>query len=162
MRLHFWAARESGAFANKAFADYYVSITQPLYCQRCHLYSISSTTSSCELTRDFLNSCTQRCHPSSLKLHLQLELNRNSQVPLQVRFIGHFVSVYERHAPPFARESARWSADPANIKVYLDAGRRMPDIMGLDIRRALGQLPADERLCASSDTYPPTWPYELR
>ena len=26
-----------------------------------------------------------------------------------VRFIGHFVSVYEQKAPPFARESARWS-----------------------------------------------------
>ena len=27
-----------------------------------------------------------------------------------VRFIAHFVSVYERTAPQFARESARWSA----------------------------------------------------
>ena len=40
-----------------------------------------------------------------------------------VRFIGHFVSVYERTAPPFARESMRWSADPENVKRYLDAGR---------------------------------------
>ena len=43
---------------------------------------------------------------------------------------GHFVSVYERTAPPFARESARWSADPANVQAYLDAGRRMHDVTG--------------------------------
>ena len=43
MRLHFWAARETGAFDHEGFADYYV------------------------------------------------------------RFIGHFVSVYERAAPPFAK-----------------------------------------------------------
>eukprot|EP00966_Prymnesium_polylepis_P172132 3980183-Prymnesium_polylepis.1 len=35
-----------------------------------------------------------------------------------VRFIAHFVSVYERSAPPFTRESMRWSADPANIARY--------------------------------------------
>ena len=34
-----------------------------------------------------------------------------------VRFIGHFVSVYERNAPPFARESARWSQTQANLTV---------------------------------------------
>jgi hypothetical protein len=40
-----------------------------------------------------------------------------------VRFIGHFVSVYERAAPPFARESMRWSADPSNVERYFSAGR---------------------------------------
>jgi hypothetical protein len=39
------------------------------------------------------------------------------------RFIAHFVSVYERTAPSFARESMRWSADKANVQRYLDAGR---------------------------------------
>lgn len=99
MRLHFWAAREEGFLANKAFADYYV------------------------------------------------------------RFIGHFVSVYERTAPPFARESMRWSENPANVQLYLDAGRRMPDIMGLDVRAALASLPAAERRYAGS-TEASTWPYE--
>lgn len=32
-----------------------------------------------------------------------------------VKFIGHFISIYERTAPQFARESARWSTDPKNI-----------------------------------------------
>ena len=41
-----------------------------------------------------------------------------------VRFIAHFVSVYERAAPPFARESMRWSADPANLQRYIDQGRK--------------------------------------
>lgn len=41
-----------------------------------------------------------------------------------VRFIAHFVSVYERTAPPFARESMRWSADPANLQRYVTQGRK--------------------------------------
>ena len=36
-----------------------------------------------------------------------------------VKFIAHFVSVYERTAPPFARESARWSSSEENIAKYL-------------------------------------------
>jgi len=60
MRLHFWAARESGAFDHPGFKEYYI------------------------------------------------------------KFIGHFVSVYERTAPPFARESARWSESEENIRSYLE------------------------------------------
>lgn len=51
-----------------------------------------------------------------------------------VRFIGHFVSVYEQSAPPFARESARWSADPKNIEEYVKRGYSM----GLEILRMNG------------------------
>lgn len=69
-----------------------------------------------------------------------------------VKLIGHFVSVYENTAPPFAREAARWSADPRNIERYLEAGRRMPDIKGLRFSDALGTLPANER---GNDN----WPY---
>ena len=36
-----------------------------------------------------------------------------------VRFIGHFVSVYERAAPPFARNAARWSATEGNFEGYV-------------------------------------------
>ena len=73
------------------------------------------------------------------------------------RFIAHFVRVYERDAPPFARESARWSADPARIAAYLAAGRTMPDVTGPDgagvpVAAALVALPAAER----DD---PSWPY---
>lgn len=78
-----------------------------------------------------------------------------------VRFIAHFVSVYERSAPPFARDSARWSADPANIKAYLDNGRTMPDIMGLSLRDALRQLPENERSYTGSGAAVKLWPYEL-
>jgi len=42
-----------------------------------------------------------------------------------VRFIAHFISVYERTAPPFARESLRWSAEPTNVQRYLDGGRAL-------------------------------------
>ena len=78
-----------------------------------------------------------------------------------VRFIGHFVSVYERTAPPFARESMRWSADPANPQRYLDVGRRMPDIMGLSLQQAIQCLPAAERSYTGS-VAGNAWPYEQR
>lgn len=68
-----------------------------------------------------------------------------------VRFIGHFVSVYEGQAPTFARDSYRWSASPSNIKDYLDSGR-MDDVLGVTIGRALGQIPENE----ANDT---TWPH---
>eukprot|EP01062_Namystynia_karyoxenos_P027641 TRINITY_DN21154_c0_g1_i1.p1 TRINITY_DN21154_c0_g1~~TRINITY_DN21154_c0_g1_i1.p1 ORF type:complete len:329 (+),score=106.53 TRINITY_DN21154_c0_g1_i1:77-988(+) len=70
-----------------------------------------------------------------------------------VRFIGHFVRVYERSAPPFTRDSARWSADPANVQRYISSGRRMTDVLGLSYRRALEQLPPAER-------EDPSWPYQ--
>merc|ERR1711977_798553 len=44
------------------------------------------------------------------------------------RFIGHFIGIYAPGAPPFTRESARWSADPQNIAMYLAAGRTMTDV----------------------------------
>lgn len=75
-----------------------------------------------------------------------------SFVDYYVRFIGHFVNVYENAAPAFARESYRWSENPDNIQVYLDNGRRMGDILGLTVGQALGQLPEDE----ASDA---VWPY---
>lgn len=45
-----------------------------------------------------------------------------------VRFIGHFVKVYERSAPPFVRADCRWSAKQENIDAYLAAGSVMSDI----------------------------------
>lgn len=102
MRLHFWAARETGMFEHEAFMEYYV------------------------------------------------------------RFIGHFISVYSSKAPPFTRESARWSADPENVQRYLDAGRTMPDVVGKDLDLALLELPADERLYTGSRAQNPVWPYEQR
>jgi hypothetical protein len=76
------------------------------------------------------------------------------------RLIGHFVSVYERQAPPFARQSMRWSADPANIKNYLDNGCTMPDVH-VPLAIALESLPVDERIYRGSAHSNKTWPYEL-
>ena len=101
MRLHFWAARESGLLQDGSlFGDYYV------------------------------------------------------------RLIGHFVSVYERTAPPFARESARWSLDPVNIAAYVAAGK-MPGIDSVSLRDALLSLPAAERDYTGSSANPRLWPYEM-
>jgi len=76
------------------------------------------------------------------------------------RMIGHFVSVYERRAPPFARESMRWSADPANTQAYLENGRTMPDVH-VPLGTALQCLPVSERVYRGSSDPKKTWPYEL-
>ena len=70
-----------------------------------------------------------------------------------VKFIAHFVSVYERTAPPFAREALRWSADPANIERYVAEGNQMPDVVGISFQDAAAQLPRDERNSQGN------WPY---
>ena len=62
-----------------------------------------------------------------------------------VRFIGHFVSVYERSAPAFARESFRWSSNPKNIETYVRNGRTMKDVLGLRFSSALKALTDEER-----------------
>lgn len=75
-----------------------------------------------------------------------------------IRFIAHFVRVYEREAPAFARESARWSLSQDNIAEYIRNGNAMgEDVLGSDglgvpLRQALKQLPTDERNDAQ-------WPY---
>lgn len=69
-----------------------------------------------------------------------------------VRFIGHFVAVYERSATAFARESFRWSAKPSNIERYIKNGRKMTDVLGLRYGSAMNALPEEER-------YDDDWPY---
>jgi hypothetical protein len=61
-----------------------------------------------------------------------------------VRFIGHFMSVYERRATKFARESFRWSADPSNVDRYIQDGRIMKDVLGVDFAQAKKTLPEEE------------------
>lgn len=78
-----------------------------------------------------------------------------------IRFIGHFVSVYSSRSPPFARESARWSANPANVQAYFASGNRMTDVIGQPVERALRALPSEERLYTGSSHASPAWPYEI-
>ena len=61
-----------------------------------------------------------------------------------VRFIGHFVRVYESTAPPFARDSLRWSADPKNIEEYIRNGREMKDVLGRGFYQSAHDLPEYE------------------
>eukprot|EP00192_Tetraselmis_astigmatica_P021273 CAMPEP_0117691500 /NCGR_PEP_ID=MMETSP0804-20121206/25756_1 /TAXON_ID=1074897 /ORGANISM="Tetraselmis astigmatica, Strain CCMP880" /LENGTH=268 /DNA_ID=CAMNT_0005504743 /DNA_START=137 /DNA_END=943 /DNA_ORIENTATION=+ len=44
-------------------------------------------------------------------------------------FIAHFIAVYERRAPAYAEESAQWSANEENIKIYLQ-DNTMHDVIG--------------------------------
>jgi hypothetical protein len=69
-----------------------------------------------------------------------------------VRFIAHFIRIYSSGAPPFVRESVRWSADPANVEQYMEAGNLMRDVIGQSLEVAWKQLPEEERADAS-------WPY---
>jgi hypothetical protein len=68
-----------------------------------------------------------------------------------VRFIGHFVRVYESTAPAFAREAFRWSEDPSNIEKYNRDGI-MHDVIGLSLEDAEAQIPESE----ANDFH---WPY---
>lgn len=72
-----------------------------------------------------------------------------------VKFIGHFVSVYERKATAFARESARWSEDPSNIEKYTKAGRKMVDVIGVPDEQAIRSLPREEWEASRAGQ----WPY---
>lgn len=72
-----------------------------------------------------------------------------------IKFIGHFVSVYEATATQFARESARWSEDSRNVEDYIANGRRMEDVIGASYARALQDLPEEEASNLS-------WPYPTR
>lgn len=72
-----------------------------------------------------------------------------------VRFIGHFVRVYETTAPNFARDSFRWSANPANIEEYIRNGRRMNDVLNLSLDQAKKQIPSVE-----ANDY--IWPYHKK
>lgn len=67
-----------------------------------------------------------------------------SFVDYYIRFIGHFVAVYEKRATKFARESFRWSADPKNKEAYLNNGRMMKDVLGIGHTEAKSILPAEE------------------
>lgn len=69
-----------------------------------------------------------------------------------VRFIAHFVRVYEREAPRFARESLRWSEDPANIAAYIAAGNAFEPEIHVGLEEALECLPEEE----AKDFH---WPY---
>lgn len=79
-----------------------------------------------------------------------------------VRFIAHFVSVYERTAPMFAREAMRWSADPANLATYIqqeDHPAKMPGVVGVGLKEAMVSLPPEERVYTGSGAAQLAWPY---
>ena len=77
-----------------------------------------------------------------------------------VRFIAHFVSVYERTAPPFTRESARWSADAGRTSDYTRRGA-MDASVSAPLAGALMQLPPAEREYTGSSAGVKAWPYEV-
>ena len=71
-----------------------------------------------------------------------------------VRFIAHFISVYERTAPPFARDSMRWSAEPANVQRYLEAGRALTwQIRTYSMNIALSHLHAEASTCGAAQIH---------
>ncbi len=47
-----------------------------------------------------------------------------------IRFIAHFIAVYERSAPPFAEDAWAWSSDDVKVQRYRDDLCWMTDILG--------------------------------
>jgi hypothetical protein len=62
-----------------------------------------------------------------------------------VRFIGHFVRVYERTAPAFASEAAAWGTDEGAVKAYMEGERLMADVVDVTFGDIMGALPARHR-----------------
>lgn len=48
-----------------------------------------------------------------------------------LKFIGHFVRVYESKAPAYVAESAEWSASQSNVHEYLNNNCYMQDVAGI-------------------------------
>lgn len=69
-----------------------------------------------------------------------------------VRFVGHFIRIYEQTAQPFTRHEARWSLEPRNLQQYTASGCYMQDVVGVPLRECAGLVPPAEY----TDT---TWPY---
>jgi hypothetical protein len=69
------------------------------------------------------------------------------------RFLGHFVRVYERRAPAFARDSYRWSDNPANLEAYAKDGK-MTDLMGMSATDHVSSILVEEARDAE-------WPYYM-
>ena len=75
-----------------------------------------------------------------------------SFVDYYIRFIAHFVRVYENSAPAYARDSFRWSANRENIETYVANGRKMVDVIGISQTQAEMQIP-------QSEVHDMVWPY---
>jgi len=69
-----------------------------------------------------------------------------------VRFIGHFVRIYEGRASMFAREAFRWSSDQERVRAYEENGRLMSDVIGKSFNQHLTSIPVEE-------TDDVVWPY---
>lgn len=78
-----------------------------------------------------------------------------------VRFIGHFIGIYASNSPIFTRESARWSANPRNIRKYIESGCLMLDVIDKPLEVAILKLPQDERHYTGSGHRSPDWPYDV-
>ena len=82
-----------------------------------------------------------------------------------LRFVGHFIAIYENTARPFVRLEARWAAEAANTDAYAAGAlarpaaagdpcagapppgtpRFMADVVGVPLAVAAASLPASER-----------------
>jgi len=137
--LHFWAAREVGLFEGEkaAFGDYYVRFIGHFV--SVYEASVQNTKSNHHhLPHLILAFCIAIRHSCTLRKFTQ--------------------------APPFARESMRWSADPENIARYKRESAypaKMPGVIGLSTREAIASLPEHERSYTGSRAAAASWPYEL-
>lgn len=62
-----------------------------------------------------------------------------------LKFVAHFISIYEQTARRFTLLESRWSLDPANTDAYLANGRFMIDVVDLPFGEAVKALPRSER-----------------
>ena len=69
-----------------------------------------------------------------------------------VRWVGHFIRIYESTAQQFTRLESRWATSEANLAAYVDAGCFMKDVVGVPLSQCVRLVPQVEVLDAK-------WPY---
>jgi hypothetical protein len=69
-----------------------------------------------------------------------------------VKWVGHFIAVYEVSARQFAVHEANWSADPLNVRKYEENGRLMTDVVDVSLATAMVDLQASSVALRSTST----------
>jgi hypothetical protein len=62
-----------------------------------------------------------------------------------LKFVAHFIAIYEQTARQFTLLEARWSHDPRNLEIYERNGRFMGDVVDVPLSVAIAAIPAQER-----------------
>ena len=139
MRLHFWACRSAGLFYTE---DY-------------------------DRGNDIDGALTEVNGMASARRSNLKPLSKETQIKFEkwyTRFLGHFVRVYERQAPPFILSEVEWSTNIDRLRAYVEALGQglhgMGDIVDVTLDlEAIGLMESLERRERIRHLRRSGWPY---